>query len=877
MTVSGSSFTMVGGAFMPAEQEMNNQLWRRYKTIFESKMVGILSTDMNGQILDANDYFLEMVGYGRDDLKAGKLNWKTLTHPKYLAQSQHVAELLRTTGSVPVFEKEYIHKDGHLVPVRLGLTMFEDGTVITLVQDVTQQKDSERKLEEAKAQLEERVAERTRQLVESESFLAAIFENMPTMVFVKDAQDLRFVRFNKAGEDLIGIPRAQLIGKNDYDFFSKEQADFFTSKDRDVLKESRVVDIPEEEINTTRGVRYLHTRKIPVFDKEGRAQYLLGVSEDITELKMAEKQRAVLVKEQIARSAAEQRAQHMGFLSDLTFAMTQSFDLENILKAFTEKSIPTLADICIVDLMDEEGTEISHTQVAAKEREDTEFIQRWRERFPMRWDAPYGAAEVMRSRKTEIINDVNLDQFLKAAFGPEAAMTERPIHAEAFMTVPILLRDEKPLGAISLISTSATRHFSAIDQSMAEEIGRRLAVLIENSRLYYRAQEASRAKTAFLANVSHEIRTPLGAMLGFAEILKEDESLREEQKEAVETVLRNGQQLLHIVDEILDISKVESERIQIESIVFDLPDLLRDVIHLLRGRAEEKGIELRLRLGDLPKKIKSDPTRLRQILINVIGNAIKFTDTGYVEMEARSRNGKRRDGRQRIEFLVTDTGIGISAEQRNNLFQPFSQADSSTTRRFGGTGLGLFLSRKLARLLGGDVILNTSSAGIGSSFLISILGKEVTGIQGTDHRKKSEDAVVVSAKQVESILVVDDAVDNRELFRRFIVRAGVPENRIETAENGAEAVRKALDKPYSLILMDIQMPEMDGFQALKKLRTQGYRGPIVALTAHAMKGDREKCLAAGFDGYLQKPLDRTELKRVLSLDFPKPKSPEAEL
>ncbi|MFV8250804.1 PAS domain S-box protein [Bdellovibrio bacteriovorus] len=857
---------------MPAEQEQNNQLLRRYQTIFDSKMVGILSTDMNGQILDANDYFLEMVGYTREDLKAGRLNWKTLTHPKYLEQSLKVAELLKTQRSVPVFEKEYTHKDGHLVAVRLGLTMFEDGTVITLVQDITEQKESERKLEEAKVLLEERVAERTRQLVESESFLSAIFENMPNMIFVKDARDLRFVRFNKAGEDLIGIPRSELIGKNDYDLFPKEQADFFTAKDRDVLKESKIVDIPEEEINTTRGVRYLHTRKIPVFDKEGRPQYLLGASEDITELKKAERQRAILVKEQIARSAAELRAQQMGFLSDLTFAMTQSFDLDNILKAFTEKSIPTLADICIVDLMDEEGLEISHTQIAAKNSEDSDFIQSWREKFPMRWDGTYGAASVIRSRKTEIINGVDLDQFLKSAFGPEAALTERPIHAEAFMTVPILLRDEKPLGVISLISTTPGRHFSPIDQSMAEEIGRRLAVLIENSRLYYRAQEASRAKTAFLANVSHEIRTPLGAMLGFAEILKEDESLREEQKEAVETVLRNGQQLLHIVDEILDISKVESERIQIESIVFDLPDLLHDVIHLLRGRAEEKGIELRLRLGSLPQKIQSDPTRLRQILINVIGNAIKFTDSGYVEMEARSRNGRRRDGHQRIEFLVTDTGIGISAEQRNNLFQPFSQADSSTTRRFGGTGLGLFLSRKLARLLGGDVILNTSSAGIGSSFLISILGKEVTGTQRVYVPKTSTDSIPASSRKVETILVVDDAMDNRELFKRFIIRAGIPENRIQTAANGAEAVRKALEKPFSLILMDIQMPEMDGFQALKKLRTQGYRGPIVALTAHAMKGDREKCLAAGFDGYLQKPLDRAELKRVLSLDFSKQQS-----
>ncbi len=211
---------------------------------------------------------------------------------------------------------------------------------------------------------------------------------------------------------------------------------------------------------------------------------------------------------------------------------------------------------------------------------------------------------------------------------------------------------------------------------------------------------------------------------------------------------------------------------------------------------------------------------------------------------------------------MTDTGIGISNEQRVQLFQPFAQADSSTTRRFGGTGLGLFLSRKLARLLGGDVVLETSSSGKGSSFVITVAYEEALAQDLSKPAKKmnlSESGLC----HIQKILVVDDASDNRDLFRFYLRKMGVPEDKIDVAQNGVEAVQMALRTPYSLILMDIQMPEMDGFQALHALKEKNYSGLIVALTAHAMKGDEEKCLAEGFDGYLQKPLSKEALQKVL--------------
>lgn len=825
---------------------------QRYKTIFDSDMIGIIASTMNGSILDANDYILRMLGYTRRDLERHELNWIKLTAPEDVETSKgHIDQLLRHK-TIAGFEKEYIHKDGHRVPALVSLTMFKDGTVIALILDISARKKIERELEQANLRLEERVSLRTQELQQSQAFFEAIFENMPTMVFVKDVKDFRFVRFNKAGEKLIGIPGAQMIGKTDYDFFPKEQADRFTQNDRYVVEQSRVVDIPEEPIQTAQGLRYLHTKKIPIFDKKGKPEYLLCVSEDITERKEAEKQQMALLEEQLAREAAEARAKQMGFLSELSYVLAESFDQERILKSFSREVIGFMADICIVDLLNEEGYDVAITEVTSHDNFDEKYIKAWRERHPLRWDAAFGAAQVLRSGESELYRRVDMDLHLTESFSTDASSEDRPIFISSMIVTPIKIRDQKPFGFVTFLLKK--KEFNEMDLSIADEISSRLAIAIENSRLFYKAQEASRAKSAFLANVSHEIRTPLGAMLGFTEMLKEDESLSEEQRNTIETILRNGQQLLRIVDEILDISKVESERIQIEYIPFSLPALLDDVVHLLKGRAEEKGIDLKVKYQKLPEFIISDSTRLRQILINVIGNAIKFTDEGYVELEARCNKN--------LQFRVTDTGIGISPEQRGNLFQPFAQADSSTTRRFGGTGLGLFLSRKLARLLGGDVILDKSAAGKGSSFLITVAyqkadhGRDLPAVPEENHMRHS-------FKAISSVLIVDDASDNRDLFSRYLKKLGVEENAIEMAQNGIEAVEKARNKTYDLILMDIQMPQMDGFQALEELKKKNYKGYVVALTAHAMKGDEEKCLAAGFDGYLQKPLSREALREIL--------------
>ena len=637
--------------------------------ILDSDLIGLCISTSDGLVIDANNYYLNLLGVSREQMLAGKVNWKDYTDAMHMDRSIEAARELFETGYTHAFEKDYINARGERVSVLVRASRLDESTHMAFILDLSQSKLGER-------------------LSQSEQFLESVVEHIPNMIFVKDAKDLRFVRFNKAGEELVGHPRATLIGKSDRDFFPPDQADYFIAKDREVIKTKAVVDIPEEPIETANGTRYLHTKKIPVFDKDGNPQYLVGISEDITERKIAEQQKIALVQAEAARQQAEKSAEEMALLNE-------------------------------------------------------------------------------------------------------------------------------------------------------------------------KANEANRAKSAFLANISHELRTPLGAMLGFAELAL-DSATDGAAAEYVQTILRNGKELLRIVNEVLDISKAESNSMEIEKFQFSLPDFLKDIHQLMIIRAKQKNLELKfLAPKPLPNFVYSDPYRLRQILLNVVGNAIKFTEHGSVTIETTQESDL-------VKFTISDTGIGIDPIQAEKLFKPFAQADDSMTRKFGGTGLGLYLSRRLARLLGGDVKILQSTCGRGSLFEVSVrmhLNQAV--LNGHETLKSSTAVQEVSVPTGGKILVVDDSKDNQELIAAYLKTAKIE---CELASRGREAVELANDS-YRAILMDIQMPEMDGFEALKQIREKGVDIPVIALTAHAMKGDRERCMQAGFDDYLSKPLARKDLMTCISRHY----------
>ena len=384
------------------------------------------------------------------------------------------------------------------------------------------------------------------------------------------------------------------------------------------------------------------------------------------------------------------------------------------------------------------------------------------------------------------------------------------------------------------------------------------------------AELANLAKSAFLANPSHEIRTPMNAILGYAEMLLDPNQAVHERLHCVHTIRRNGEHLLAIINDILDISKIEAQKLTIEKLRCDLPMLVGEVINLTRPGAIKKGLKFEVEFDPIiPSHIDTDPLRTRQVLLNLIGNAIKFTEKGVVRLTVHREIAYFTHS---IRFEVRDTGIGMTPEQVSHLFEPFTQADVSTTRKFGGTGLGLTISRKLARLLGGDIEV-TSDPGAGSTFAFTIDGGPRMGVPLINNLTAdqlptgNEDALPATeeTRLVGRVLLAEDGDDNRELIASHLRRAGLE---VVIASTGKLAVEAARSQQFDLALMDMQMPELDGYGAARAMRMAGMKMPIIALTAHAMPEDRVKCLAAGCTEYLSKPISRLHLIQALSRFLP---------
>ena len=399
-----------------------------------------------------------------------------------------------------------------------------------------------------------------------------------------------------------------------------------------------------------------------------------------------------------------------------------------------------------------------------------------------------------------------------------------------------------------------------------------------------KAEAAALAKMRFLANMSHELRTPMTAILGYTETLLEEGDLSRAPASRIEhlhTLKRNGQHLMCILNDILDLSKIEANAVDAELVWVSPFEIVADVEGLMRHVSESKKIGLDVSYEPpIPSLVHTDPTRLRQILMNLVGNAIKFTERGGVRIVASFLPASAEAGAM-LRFAVSDTGCGLAPEAKDRIFGAFTQADASTTRQYGGTGLGLTISKQLAEILQGDIVAE-SIEGQGSTFTLTIATGPVDGVPMIadpdsyhslpmpGQEEEEENTLSFMARVSETrpgvrMLLVEDGEDNRRLISYTLAKAGFEATHAENGRVGVELAMQAREagESYDLILMDMQMPVMDGYEATKRLRVEGFQTPIIALTAHAMSGDRERCIEAGCDAFHTKPIQRRALIELI--------------
>lgn len=770
--------------------------------------------------------------------------------------------------------------------------------VIIMFVDITQLKEAEDKIQQTR------------------NFLQALLNHLPVAVVVKNIQPEKFGEFqfwNKTSEQLFGISTETAIGKTVYDFFPREQAEFFDQKDREVLQTGSLVDIPEEIISSLNlGKIWLHTIKIPVYDQQDQPQYLLCFSEDITEKKQVEAERKELsaVMENAVSGISKLDVQGRYVYVNKTYAQITAYQPEEMLGMPWQKTVhPDELEklIAAYNQMVKEGRvevetigirkdgSIFYKQLVMIATYDEQhqlsghycFMKDISERAKL--EAERRKAELQLEKellRTKTIFNTSMDGIVVMNYKGDVVQAS-PGFAQMLgytveETLSLNLVDwdaqwtKAELQAImtsdSMMPLFETKHRRQDGSKYDVEISYSRVILdgeilhfcicrdisdrkqkeIALRRAMEAAEQANLAKSIFLANMSHELRTPLNVILGFAQVMAHDPALTPNLQEDLQTIRRSGDHLLSLINDVLDLSKIESGHCTLEETDFDLINLLDSLRNMLAERASSQGLELSFNINpDVPQFIKTDPQKLRQVLINLLGNAIKFTHQGGITLQVRHLLGETELPHQSmIEFAVIDTGVGIAPEELDYIFDAFIQAKAGK-QMVSGTGLGLTISRKLLELMGGDISVR-STIGEGSTFSFRL---KVTLSDDIQIIPEQGDRLILGLAPGHShhrILVVDDRVENRLLLVRLLTQLGLE---VKEASNGLEAVQLWREWQPDLTWMDIRMPILDGYEATKQIRAveKGKSSIIIALTAQASQSDRTLALAAGCNDYMSKP------------------------
>jgi PAS domain S-box-containing protein len=800
----------------------------KYRLLFENANESIVVAQ-DGKIKFLNPKFLKVMGYSETELVSKP--FVEFIHPddKELVVNNYLRRI-NDEYATKLYNFRIINKNGNTKWLEISAVLITwEGKPATLnfLTDITDRKLAGEALKESEAKY--------RLLVEGQTDLVVKVDTDGRFLFVSPT----YCRtFGKTEEELLGKRFMPLVNEEDQEK---------TAKEMEKLYRPPYICYIEQEAKTKDGWRWLAWNDKAVLDENGTIKAIIGIGRDITERKRAEE---ALRNKDILLGGVAVATNILLTETDLNYAINQTLEL---LGAAIGADRVYIFEI----------REFKTDKYSAIRR--FEWV---RDNVASSMDNPH----LSNSPRYQVINrwieKLSAGHPIKGSVR-EAPASERiilePLNIKSFLAVPIRI-DGQFWGFVGFDNCHSERIWTGIEvsilQASAASIGGALArkrVEDDIRMAKESAESAAKAKSEFLANMSHEIRTPLNAVVGLTGLLMTT-NLTQEQYNYVETIRSSGDSLLSIINNILDFSKIDSGKMDLESQPFDLRSCIENSVDIIATKASLKRLVMTYSIDSItPETVMGDPTRLSQILANLLYNAVKFTERGEIKILVSSR--KLKGSCHEIHFAIKDTGIGIPEDKMDRLFQSFTQVDSSTTRKYGGTGLGLAISRRLVELMGGEIWVE-SEVGTGSTFHFKILA-EATQMKpiNREHSLLPENENQADRNNALRILMAEDNIINQKVMLRMLNKLGYL---ADVACNGLEVLQALERQPYDVILMDIQMPEMDGIEAAKKIRAKLPDGPkIVAITAYALQGDREKCLAAGMDDYISKPVKLEELQVVL--------------